>query len=145
MDAAASPAAGRAAASAAGEIPEDAAAIMRLLKDMDVFDHEPRVVQQLLDFAYRYISDVLQDAHALSTQVGNRQGTIDADDIRQAIQARSATSFIEMPSQETLAVVAEGINKLPFMPEPKARPGLRMPPEADRLTGPSYHYALPPE
>lgn len=32
----------------------------------DIQDYEPRVVKQLMDFVYRYISEVLQDAEACS-------------------------------------------------------------------------------
>ena len=37
-----------------------------ILKDMGVQDFEPRVVTQLLEFSYRYVTQVVEDARAVS-------------------------------------------------------------------------------
>lgn len=34
-------------------IPKDAQVIMSLLRELDIKDHEPRVINQLLEFTYR--------------------------------------------------------------------------------------------
>lgn len=51
-------------------LPADAAAIRNILKTMGVEAHEPRVMNQLLDFMYSYVSGVLSDASAFAEQVG---------------------------------------------------------------------------
>lgn len=51
-------------------LPADATAIRNILKTMGVEAHEPRVMNQLLDFMYSYVSGVLSDASAFAEQVG---------------------------------------------------------------------------
>ena len=36
--------------------------MVSILKDMGVMDFEPRVVNQLLEFSYRYVSTILDDS-----------------------------------------------------------------------------------
>ena len=43
-------------------MPKDARTMISILKDMGVNDFEPRVVNQLLEFSYGYISTVLDDS-----------------------------------------------------------------------------------
>lgn len=40
-------------------VPKDAQVIQSILKDMGIQEYENRVVNQLLDFAYRYVTTVL--------------------------------------------------------------------------------------
>ena len=42
--------------------PKDARVMAAILKDMNIMDYEPRVVNQLLEFSYRYISTILEDS-----------------------------------------------------------------------------------
>lgn len=57
------------------ELPTDAQAIRNVLKTMGVEQHEPRVINMLLDFMYSYVSGVLSDASAFAEQVGFGFGT----------------------------------------------------------------------
>ena len=43
-------------------MPKDARVMISILKDMGIMDFEPRVVNQLLEFSYRYISTILEDS-----------------------------------------------------------------------------------
>ena len=43
-------------------MPKDARVMISILKDMGIMEFEPRVVNQLLEFSYRYISTVLEDS-----------------------------------------------------------------------------------
>ena len=43
-------------------MPKDARVMISILKDMGIMDFEPRVVNQLLEFSYRYVSTVLDDS-----------------------------------------------------------------------------------
>merc|ERR1719438_229683 len=41
-------------------VPKDARVMISILKDMGISDFEPRVVNQLLEFSYRYVSTILK-------------------------------------------------------------------------------------
>jgi len=43
-------------------VPQDARTVQKILQSMNVEEYEPRVVQQLLDFMYRHVNEVLEDA-----------------------------------------------------------------------------------
>lgn len=46
------------------DVPRDAKAMDLILKSMGVEEYEPRVINQLLEFYHRYVTEVLQDAQA---------------------------------------------------------------------------------
>lgn len=56
---------GGAGGSGPGSTPKDALVMQSILKDMGVTEYEPRVIPQLLDFAYSYVHDVLREAQVL--------------------------------------------------------------------------------
>lgn len=77
--------------SAAGrhtDLPSDAVAVRNILKTMGVEQHEPRVVNMLLDFVYSYVSGVLSDAAAYAEQVCAR--TFD-----QQLPAQRSAAFLQ--------------------------------------------------
>ena len=47
-------------------IPKDGRVMVSILKDMGITEYEPRVINQLLEFSYRYISTVLEDSKVLA-------------------------------------------------------------------------------
>ncbi len=49
--------------------------MQQLLATLNVEEYEPRVVNQLVDFVYRYISEVLQDAEAFNGSAGETQNS----------------------------------------------------------------------
>ena len=51
-------------------MPKDARVMISILKDMGIMEFEPRVVNQLLEFSYRYISTVLEDSKVNLTNKG---------------------------------------------------------------------------
>ena len=70
--------------------PSDAARINALLLSMGVRDVEPRVVTQLQDFTFKYVSEVLLDAEAYAEHAGKGVGVVEMDDVMLAIQVRGA-------------------------------------------------------
>lgn len=50
---------------AGDELPRDAQVIAALLKSMGVQEWEPRVINQLMEFMYTYVSDVVNDSKVL--------------------------------------------------------------------------------
>ncbi|KAG9298337.1 hypothetical protein G9A89_002825 [Geosiphon pyriformis] len=122
-------------------LPRDAKLISLLLQNAGVEDYEPKVVQQLLEFAHRYSVDVLQDSLIYSEHAG-RINDIDIDDVKLAIQGRVNHSFTSPPPKEFLAELAKEKNK-EKLPEVEEKYGLRLPPEHYCLT--AVNFQLIPE
>ncbi|KAL6537390.1 Transcription initiation factor TFIID subunit 9 [Orobanche minor] len=131
------------------DMPRDAKVVKELLKSMSVEDYEPRVVNQFLEFSYRYVVDVLTDAQVYSEHAG--KSVIDSDDVKLAIQSKVNFSFSQPPPRElaslqlglyVLLELARSRNKVP-LPKSIAGPGIPLPPEQDTLISPNYQLAIP--
>ncbi|KAK9823629.1 hypothetical protein WJX72_004340 [[Myrmecia] bisecta] len=129
--------------------PKDAQLFEEMLESMGVKEHEPRVILQLLDFMYRYVAEVLQDADAYSERCSKRKGELTREDILLAIQAREGlgeawhpdafapVAFTQPPAQNVLNELAARRNKQK-LPALGKKAGLRLPPDADCLLAPNY-------
>jgi len=115
--------------------PKDALVMASILKEMGVTEYEPRVVNQMVEFAYRYVTDVIEDARAYS-QHSNRKN-ISLDDVKLAVSQRLDHSFTSPPPREFLLEVARKKNAQP-LPTPPDKLGLRLPPERYCLTAQNY-------
>lgn len=122
------------------ESPKDAKLVQTILKSMGVQHFEPRVVQQFLDFWYRYLVEVLQDAQLYSDHAG--KSVIDSEDVKLAIQSRLNFSFSQPPPRETLLELARIRNTVP-LPKAISGPGIALPPEQDTLIAQNYQLAIP--
>lgn len=122
-------------------IPKPAHDVINIMKSMGVEEYEPRVVNQLLDFMYRHVSEVLQDAEAFKVRCTNKAaGEVGLQEVIQAIQSRAVHSFTQPPSEKELSEVAELINKRP-LPQYKKKHGLMIPQnDDDYLAGPNYQF-----
>lgn len=69
--------------------PSDVAMMRQLLQSMGVEDYEPRVINQLLDFMYKYTTDVLLDAESYGVHAGRPMGSADVEDVMLAVQVRA--------------------------------------------------------
>ncbi|OBS65085.1 hypothetical protein A6R68_06362 [Neotoma lepida] len=78
--------------------PRDALVMAQILKDMGITDYEPRVINQMLEFAFRYVTTILDDAKIYSSHA--KKATVDADDVRLAIQCRADQSFTSPPPRD---------------------------------------------
>ncbi|CEG70512.1 Putative Transcription initiation factor TFIID subunit 9B [Rhizopus microsporus] len=112
--------------------PRDARLISLILQSLGVEDYDPKVVHQLLEFAHRYTTDVLQDALVYAEHANKMD--IELEDIQLAIQGRVNHSFTTPPPKEFLLELAQEKNKapLPLIPE---KYGIRLPAEKHCLTG----------
>lgn len=70
-------------------IPKDAQVIHSILKDMGIQEYENRVVNQLLDFAYRYVTTVLGKPH---TRHSSRESNLPTN--------RRCTGFLSVRTQK---------------------------------------------
>ncbi|EDV25312.1 uncharacterized protein TRIADDRAFT_7341, partial [Trichoplax adhaerens] len=116
--------------------PKDALVIATILKEMGVRDYEPRVVSQLLELIYRYVSDILDDAAIYSNHAQKKQ--LDADDTRLAIKNFIDQSFTSPPPRDFLVGVARQRNDTP-LPIVQVKNGLRLPPERYCMSSANYH------
>ncbi|XP_074133257.1 transcription initiation factor TFIID subunit 9B isoform X1 [Sminthopsis crassicaudata] len=115
--------------------PKDALVMAQILKDMGITDYEPKVINQMLEFAFRYVTTILDDAKIYSSHA--KKATVDADDVRLAIQCRSDQSFTSPPPRDFLLDIARQKNQTP-LPLIKPYSGLRLPPDRYCLTAPNY-------
>ncbi|NWI16259.1 TAF9 factor, partial [Crypturellus soui] len=137
--------------------PKDAQVMAQILKDMGVTEYEPRVINQMLEFAYRYVTTILEDAKIYSSHA--KKSSVDADDVRLAIQCRTDQSFTSPPPRDvrkrrggaraggerqhlTLSLqflldIARQKNQTP-LPLIKPYSGPRLPPDRYCLTAPNY-------
>ena len=86
--------------------PRDAQTVEAILKTMGVESYDPRVVNQLLELLYRYVSSVLTDSRMFSEHADKT--SIDLDDIKLAIRLRCNFTFTQPPPRDvTMRLVAE--------------------------------------
>ncbi|KPJ12838.1 hypothetical protein RR48_10468 [Papilio machaon] len=121
-------------------IPKDAQVIMSIMKEVGITDYEPRVVNQLLEFIFRYVTCILEDARAFANH--SKKKTIDLDDVRLAVQLQLDKSFTSAPPREVLLELArtKNVNPLPLI---KPHCGLRLPPDRYCLTACNYRLKVP--
>eukprot|EP01104_Vermistella_antarctica_P001310 TRINITY_DN11366_c0_g1_i1.p1 TRINITY_DN11366_c0_g1~~TRINITY_DN11366_c0_g1_i1.p1 ORF type:complete len:172 (+),score=41.79 TRINITY_DN11366_c0_g1_i1:112-627(+) len=117
------------------DVPRDAKTIALILASMGVEEYEPRVVNQLLEFMYRYSSEVFQDALVYSEHAGKPK--IDLADVRLAIQSRVNFSFTSPPPREQMLELAQKKNSIP-LPIIPPKFGYFLPPDEQCLTAPNY-------
>jgi len=116
-------------------MPKDGRVMVSILKDMGIMDFEPRVVNQLLEFSYRYISTILDDSKVLSAHA--RKKAVDLDDVKLAVQMHTDHNLTNPPPRDLLLEVAAKRNAIP-LPIPKQSGGLRLPPDRYCLTATNY-------
>lgn len=116
-------------------MPRDARAIAAILKDNGITSYEPRVVNHLLEFVYRYVTDVLDDAKLYSNHAGN--SVITKEDVKLAIQAKLDHSFTSPPPRDFLIDLARQKNNT-TLPTLKSYTGARLPPDRYCLTSVNY-------
>jgi hypothetical protein len=119
-------------------------AIRNILRSMGVTQYEPRVLDLLLNFTYKYTSEVVLDAAAFAQQSGREPGEVEVDDVTAAIQVRATSQFLAQPTAAVQEEVARRLNAQPLPAFGKVH-GIRLPPEEFCVTRPPYHYQLPDE
>lgn len=116
--------------------PKDALVMAAILKEMGVVEYEPRIINQMVEFAYRYVTDIVSDARVYMTHASRK--TINIDDIKLAVSQKLDHSFTSPPPREFLLDIARTKNSQPLPLIQQDRCGLRLPPERYCLTGNNY-------
>ncbi|XP_058821876.1 transcription initiation factor TFIID subunit 9 [Topomyia yanbarensis] len=122
-------------ANQAKHIPKDAQVIMSILKELGVTDYEPRVINQLLEFTYRYVTCILDDAKVFANHA--RKKVIELDDVKLATQMILDKAFTSPPPRDVLLEIARNRNNTP-LPLIKTHCGLRLPPDRYCLSACNY-------
>ncbi|KAI9010674.1 transcription initiation factor IID, 31kD subunit-domain-containing protein [Hyaloraphidium curvatum] len=115
--------------------PRTSKAVEALLASMGVADYEPRVVQQLLEYGYRYATEILQDSNAFAEHAS--RSFVQAADVRLAIESRAPQFLSGPPTRDFLAELAERRNAVP-LPPVKETYGIRLPADRYTLTGVNF-------
>ncbi|KAF7387147.1 hypothetical protein HZH68_012824 [Vespula germanica] len=116
-------------------IPKDAQVIMSIMKDMGITDYEPKVINQLLEFTYRYVTCILDDSRIYANHA--KKKFIDLDDVRLAVKMQLERTFTNPPPRDVLLDVARAKNNIP-LPFVKPNNGLRLPPDRYCLNATNY-------
>jgi len=106
-----------------------------ILRDLGMTDYDPGVLTQMLEFSYRYISNVLEDAKLYSNHA--RKRSIDSEDIKLAVQVLTEQSVTSPPTRDVLLDLAQSRNNTQ-LPLVKPGVGLRLPPDRYCLTNTNY-------
>jgi len=116
--------------------PKEAQAVAAILKEMNITDYEPGVTTQILEFVYRYVTGILDDARSLASYA-KKTKSVEMDDVKLAIQMHVEKSFTTPPPRELLLDIARQRNAVP-LPSIKAQCGLRLPPDRYCISGTNY-------
>lgn len=92
------------------QIPRDAAVMHAILKEMGVKLYDPRVVNQMLEYVYRYITSVVEEARVYSTYA--KKKSVDLDDIRLATKMLTEKSLTSVPPREVLLIYSFQFNSI---------------------------------
>lgn len=130
--------------------PRDARLIHMILANLGVTAYQERVPLQLMDFAYRYTSSILQDALHLTSEgygnPGNPSGagrgggahndmsSVTLSSLRLSIESRTHYQFNPSLPKEFYHEIAQERNRV-ALPSVSKDWGLRLPPEQYCLTG----------
>ncbi|XP_014220057.1 transcription initiation factor TFIID subunit 9 [Copidosoma floridanum] len=121
-------------------VPKDAQVIVSIMKDMGITDYEPKVINQLLEFTYRYITSILDDSRIYANH--GKKKVIDLDDVRLAVKLQLDSTFTNPPPRDVLIEVAKARNSVP-LPFVKPSNGLRLPPDRYCLNNTNYRLKSP--
>lgn len=120
-------------------VPRDVRLLHLIFATQGIQNYQDHVPLQLMDFAHRYTTTVLKDAvtysdHSRSVNGGSGStNTVNTDDIRLAIAAKTNYQFKPTPPKELMLELAHERNSKPLPPViPKW--GLNLPPEKYCLT-----------
>ncbi|XP_045588870.1 transcription initiation factor TFIID subunit 9 [Procambarus clarkii] len=122
-------------------VPKEAQVMTAILKDMGITDYEPGVVNQMLEFTYRYVSQILDDARVYANYA-KKIKTIEMDDVKLAVHMQMEKSFTTPPPRDLLLDLARTRNANPLPAIKANQQGIRLPP--DRYCLSACNYRLKP-
>ncbi|KAF0303150.1 Transcription initiation factor TFIID subunit 9 [Amphibalanus amphitrite] len=121
--------------SGASKMPKDAAVMAAILKEAGVTSYDQRVINQMLEFTYKYVTNILEDARVYCAHA--KKKNIDLDDVKLAVQMQLDQNYTTPPPRDLLADIARTRNSTP-LPLIKPQCGLRLPPDRYCLLATNY-------
>lgn len=123
--------------SAGAVVPRDVRLLHLIFAYQNIHSYQDHVPLQLMDFAHRYTTSVLKDAFTYNEHARSAgsaaTNSVNTDDIRLAIAAKTNYQFKPTPPKELMMELAHERNAKPLPPViPKW--GLNLPPEKYCLT-----------
>lgn len=94
-------------------IPRDAKVISLILRSQNIKHCSPKVILQLLEFSYKYVTDVLTDANNFADYCSRKN--ITADDVKLALQTRVGKQFVTPPPRQYMIDIAYALNSKPLV------------------------------
>ncbi|KAL4085407.1 hypothetical protein QTP88_027266 [Uroleucon formosanum] len=116
-------------------MPKDSQIIVSMMKDLGIVEYDQQVLNHLLEFNYRYTTQLLEDAKAFSNLA--KKKNVDANDVKLAIQMAQKGVFRGPPSREELMKAATVRNHIPLPPQRHASE-LRIPHNSSNVLQKKY-------
>lgn len=123
-------------------LPKEAQVMTAILKDMGITDYEPGVINQMLEFTYRYVSQILDDARVYSNYA-KKAKTIEMDDVKLAVHMQMEKTFTSPPPRDFLLDLARTRNANPLPAIKANQHGIRLPPDRYCLSACNYRVKQP--
>lgn len=93
-------------------VPRDAKVISLILRSLGIEHCEPKVIIQLLEFAYKYSTDVLSDALVYAEHCGRKN--ITTSDVKLSLQTKVGKYFVSPPPRQYMHDIALAVNSKPL-------------------------------
>lgn len=119
-------------------VPRDAKIISLILRSLGIEEVEPKVLLQMLEFAYKYTTDVLQDAQSYAEHCGRANITV--QDTKLSLQTRVGKHFVTPPPRQYMNDIASVVNAKPLL-EYESENLLKIPDQRRALLGLEYDIA----
>ncbi|KAK7070364.1 Transcription initiation factor TFIID subunit 9B [Halocaridina rubra] len=118
-------------------LPKEAQVMTAILKDMGITDYEPGVINQMLEFTYRYVTQILDDARVFANYA-KKTKTIEMDDVKLAVYMQMEKCFTSPPPRDLLLDLSRARNSNPLPPIKANQHGVRLPPDRYCLSACNY-------
>lgn len=123
-------------------IPKDGQVILAIMKEMGITEYEPKTIVQLTEFVYRYATSILEEARMYANNSTLKKKSLDADDVRLALELTSESTFTSPPPREVILECAR-VKNYSQLPPVKPHCGLRLPPDRYCLSACNYTLKSP--
>ena len=116
--------------------PRDAKVISIILRSLGIEECEPKVIVQLLEFAYKYATDVVKDARLYSEHCG--RSSISVSDVKLALQTKVGKHFVPPPPRHYLMEIDNTVNSKPLSTSDSSENLIKVPNKDYFLSGYDY-------
>ncbi|XP_060872660.1 uncharacterized protein LOC132946631 [Metopolophium dirhodum] len=116
-------------------MPKDSQIIVSMMEDLGIVEYDQQVLNHFLEFNHRYTTQLLEDAKALSNSA--KKKSVDADDVKLAIQMAQNGVFPRPPPLKVLMTAANEVNQMP-LPPPISASQIRIPHDSPNFVKTKY-------